>query len=71
MSLRVTLAARTAAVEKGRPAGAEVARADGKRGIKRPAHYRTSPTSSDVARVTWRPGVFLTCWHRRASARRY
>jgi hypothetical protein len=39
MSLRVTLAARTAAVEKGRPAGAEVARADGARGIKRPAHF--------------------------------
>lgn len=34
-----TLAARAAAVEKGRPADAEVARADGRRGIKRPAHF--------------------------------
>jgi hypothetical protein len=34
-----TLAARAAAVEKGRPADAEAARADGRRGIKRPAHF--------------------------------
>jgi hypothetical protein len=33
-----TLAARVAAAEKGRP-GAEVARKDGRRGIRRPAHF--------------------------------